>query len=60
MSIEFISRIIGMVVFAVLGWRIGDALSISQDPGDIRFILSLSLAGAALGLLVTPWITLRP
>ncbi|MGB8647330.1 MAG: PIN domain-containing protein [Anaerolineae bacterium] len=60
MSIEFISRIIGMVTFSVMGWRIGDALSSSQDPSDIRFVLALSLAGAALGLLVTPWITLRP
>ncbi len=60
MSIEFISRIIGAVVFTVLGWRIGDALSSRQDPSDIRFILALSLAGAALGLLITPWITIRP
>lgn len=59
MSIEFISRLIGMVVFAVIGWRIGEALS-SQPDHDIRFILVLVLAGAALGLLITPWITLRP
>lgn len=59
MSIEFIFRLIGMVVFAVLGWRIGEALS-TQPDHDIRFILVLLLAGAALGLLVTPWITLRP
>lgn len=59
MSIEFIFRLIGMVVFAIVGWRIGDALS-AQPDRDIRFILVLLLAGAALGLLITPWITLRP
>lgn len=59
MSIEFIFRLIGMVGFAILGWRIGEALSPNPDH-DIRFILVLLLAGAALGLLVTPWITLRP
>lgn len=48
-----------MFVFALLGWRIGEALS-TQPDRDIRFILVLILAGAALGLLVTPWITLRP
>lgn len=48
-----------MVVFAIVGWRIGDALS-TQPDRDIRFILVLLLAGAALGLLITPWITLRP
>ncbi len=59
MSIEFIFRLIGMVVFAIIGWRIGEALS-AQPDHDIRFILVLLLAGAALGLLITPWITLRP
>ncbi len=59
MSIEFIFRLIGMVVFATVGWRIGEALS-TQPDRDIRFILVLLLAGAALGLLITPWLTLRP
>jgi uncharacterized protein YacL len=59
MSIEFIFRLIGMVVFAILGWRIGEALS-TQPDSQIRYILVLLLAGAALGLLITPWITIRP
>lgn len=59
MSIEFIFRLIGMVVFAAVGWRIGEALS-TQPDRDIRFILVLLLAGAALGLLITPWLTIRP
>jgi uncharacterized protein YacL len=59
MSIEFILRLIGMVVFAAIGWRIGEALS-TQPDRDIRFILVLLLAGAALGLLITPWLTIRP
>lgn len=59
MSAEFLLRIIGMFVFAALGWKIGDALAIGADT-QIRYIVVLALAGAALGLLVTPWITLRP
>jgi uncharacterized protein YacL len=59
MTIEFIFRILGMFLFAFLGWRIGDALS-TETPSDVRYILVLTLAGAALGLLVTPWVTLRP
>lgn len=59
MSIEFILRLVGMVVFALVGWRIGEAFS-SQPDRDIRFILVLILAGGALGLLVAPWITIRP
>lgn len=59
MSIEFIFRLIGMVVFAIMGWRIGEALT--PEPGrEFRYILVLLLAGAALGLLIAPWITLRP
>lgn len=61
MSIEFIFRFIGMIILAILGWFIGNALSTDPDsPENIRFVLSLILAGAALGLLITPWVTLRP
>lgn len=59
MSIEFLLRIVGMFVFAALGWRIGDALA--GNSGDaIRYIIVLALAGAALGLIITPWLTVRP
>ncbi|MCI0478227.1 MAG: PIN domain nuclease, partial [Anaerolineales bacterium] len=58
MSVEFLLRIVGMFVFAIIGWRIGDTLAGSGDA--IRYIVVLALAGAALGLIVTPWLTLRP
>jgi len=59
MSVEFLLRIVGMIVFAVIGWRIGDALGAGSDA-QMRVIIVLALAGAALGLIVTPWITIRP
>jgi uncharacterized protein YacL len=59
MSIEFIFRILGMLAFSFLGWTIGEAIG-SETANDFRYILVLVLAGAALGLLVTPWVTLRP
>ena len=55
MSIEFILRILGMFVFAFLGWKVGESLS--PDP---RYVVVFALAGAPLGLIVTPWITVRP
>ena len=58
MSVEFLLRIVGMIVFAVVGWRIGDTLGGTGDA--IRYIVVLALAGAALGLIATPWITIRP
>jgi uncharacterized protein YacL len=58
MSVEFLLRLVGMLVFAFLGLKIGEALG--TGPDTIRYIVVLALAGAALGLLVTPWITMRP
>ncbi len=59
MNIEFLLRILGMFVFALLGWRTGEALEPGLD-GEIRYVVVLALAGSALGLLITPWITIRP
>jgi len=58
MGIELTLRLVGMIVFAIIGWRIGDLLG--AGPDSFRYIIILALAGAALGLLVTPWITIRP
>jgi uncharacterized protein YacL len=60
MSLDFLSRMVGMVVFAILGARLGadtgPSLGIPQQAGGILF----GLVGALIGLILTPWITLRP
>jgi uncharacterized protein YacL len=53
-----------MVVAAVAGWQVGLALA-GYPPGvggaePLRYVLLLTLAGGALGLLVTPYLTLVP
>jgi uncharacterized protein YacL len=58
MPVEFLLRLLGMLVFALLGLKIGEALGTGADT--IRYVIVLALAGAALGLLVTPWLTIRP
>jgi uncharacterized protein YacL len=58
MSVEFVFRLIGMVVVAVLCFRLG--LYLGGDWTDVRVISALTLAGAALGLVITPWLTVRP
>ena len=62
MSFEFFLRLLGMVVLAGLGWIFGESLAgdTTNAPSVIRGILSLALAGAALGLLLTPYMTIRP
>jgi len=58
MSVEFVFRLIGMVIMAVASFRLGLYLGGSWD--DVRVISALTLAGAALGLIITPWLTTRP
>jgi uncharacterized protein YacL len=60
MSIEFFFRIGGMVVFAILGARFG--VSTAEDfnlPADANGLVFL-LVGALTGLILTPWLTIRP
>jgi uncharacterized protein YacL len=58
MSVEFVFRLIGMVAIAVASFRLGLYLGGSWD--NVRAISALTLAGAALGLIITPWLTTRP
>jgi len=60
MSADFFLRLMGMVVLAVVGWRVGEVLGSQTEELVYRYILVLSLAGAALGLLLTPYFTSRP
>ncbi len=61
MSRTFFIRILGMLLFAIITPAI--ALSVSGPPfyaDDWRYILILALAGAGLGLLITPLVTVVP
>lgn len=60
MSLDFLSRIVGMAVFAIFGARIGVDLAptLGIRP-DLAWFLC-SLVGVLIGLILTPWITIRP
>jgi hypothetical protein len=49
MSMEFIVRLVGMVVMAVVAFQV--AVSLGGTWKDVRAVSALTLAGAALGLL---------
>jgi uncharacterized protein YacL len=60
MSVEFVFRLLGMVVFALIGVQ---SMALFQPDNPIesaRYITILTLAGAALGLLASPYLTTRP
>ncbi|MBN1991513.1 MAG: TRAM domain-containing protein [Anaerolineae bacterium] len=60
MSVEFVFRLVGMVVFALIGARSVALFRPSNAEESLRLITALTLAGAALGLLIAPYLTTRP
>src|SRR6266508_4471305 len=62
-SVEFVLRLVGMVVFALLGWSFGTwAARIPPfDPRqELLYRVVFGLVGALAGLVLTPYITTRP
>jgi uncharacterized protein YacL len=67
MSADFIARLIGMVVFTVLGVYLGAYLGrmANVNPGEFTFSVEqyafiIGLVGALTGLIITPLISTRP
>lgn len=59
-SVDFLSRIVGMFVFILIGARLGlDAADPLALPPDVTSSI-FGLVGALFGLIITPWITVRP
>jgi len=64
--VELILRLVGTVVLAALGWVVGDYIATRSGAMDalsvpyLRPALALAIAGADLGLLVTPWVLIKP
>jgi uncharacterized protein YacL len=60
MSADFASRMIGMIIFMILGARLGietaDFLALPEQETAVIF----ALLGILTGLVLTPWITIRP
>jgi uncharacterized protein YacL len=67
MSADFIVRLIGMVVFAIIGvsWGLNLGNLANVNPGPTTFSVewyafTIGLVGALVGLVLTPFITTRP
>jgi uncharacterized protein YacL len=60
MSTDFIARIIGMLVFAVLGAYYGNQLPAADASLLARYTIVSTLIGMLVGLILTPYISTRP
>jgi uncharacterized protein YacL len=62
MTADIIFRIIGFILFGILGWMAGTAWAGTTQLNAIsmRYIIPLTLGCAVLGALVAPWLTTRP
>jgi uncharacterized protein YacL len=60
MSVEFTLRLVGMVLFGIVGARFGADLSGPlQLPAEATGLI-FALVGTLFGLIATPWVTIRP
>lgn len=60
MSTELIIRVIGTLIFAVLGARLGVSIAPALGLPENVIWMATSILGALLGLIITPWVTIRP
>jgi uncharacterized protein YacL len=58
MNVQFFFRLFGMVAGAVFAWQVGTLLLSSED--QVRWVVVMSFAGAALGATIAPYFTTRP
>jgi uncharacterized protein YacL len=59
MSADFIARLVGMVVFSTLGVYLGINLGRLTEKPEL-YSVTLGLLGILIGLILTPYITIRP
>lgn len=62
MSANIVSRILGFIIFAIIGWLIGTiwAGTAQLNAASLQKILPLSIGGGVVGVLTAPWLILRP
>jgi uncharacterized protein YacL len=60
MSANFIARIVGMVFFSVMGGFLGYRLGILTEDQVVLYTSSITLIGALVGLVLTPYFTTIP
>jgi uncharacterized protein YacL len=60
MTPDFVSRIIGMVILTILGARVGTDIAPQLNLNPVSSSIIIALVGFLAGLILTPWLTVRP
>ena len=60
MSIEFVFRLIGMAVLAIVGVYTGIEFGQFNEELTLTYAVTFALTGALIGLILTPYLTTRP
>ncbi|RME08047.1 MAG: PIN domain nuclease, partial [Anaerolineae bacterium] len=60
MSADFIARLVGMIVFGVVGAYFGSSTSVLLGQPQLVYAVILGLVGVLAGLVLTPYLTTRP
>lgn len=62
MTTEIVFRILGFILFGIIGWWGGTVWAGTSELNavSLRYILPLTAAGGIVGALVAPWLTTRP
>ncbi len=59
-SIEFFSRLVGAVVVGIIGGFLGNYIAAVFNTDPSVFVVIISMVGVLAGLIITPYITVRP
>jgi uncharacterized protein YacL len=60
MSAEFISRIVGMILFSVGGLFLGNRLAEVSEAPPYLYATTFFIVGALCGLVLTPYLSIKP
>ncbi len=62
MAVDNVFRVIGFIIFALIGWYISTVITgdMALTPETLQWTIPVTMISALLGALVTPWITTRP
>ena len=62
--VDRIFRLLGLIIFAIIGWEIGILVTGVSNPitdlESLKYVVPLTLVGAIFGWIIAPWLTTRP